>query len=119
MNASEAFATFVTRVLVPGKAQRFSTLALTTKGQTKILDALCHEFESSLRDTIVHRHDFSQLWRQPCFAFHAKIGFGVEFPAVRVAYEELSLDDGWLIILHDGSAGVYRPESRWDAELFL
>lgn len=55
----------------------------------------------------------------PCFVFHESLGFGVEFASVREAYDKLSLEDGWLILLRDGSAGIHRPEARWDDEKLI
>ena len=51
--------------------------------------------------------------------FHEPLGFGVEFASVREAYDELSVGDGWLILLCDGSAGIHRPEARWDDEKLI
>lgn len=50
-----------------------------------------------------------------CYAYHDSAGFGMEFRSVADAYTHLSAVDGWLIVVNDGSAGIYRPESRWDA----
>jgi hypothetical protein len=119
MNASEAFAEFVMRVLVPGKARRFAVLSSSKKGQRKVLNGLCHEFDPAIRDTATSKKNYSKLWDQPCYVFHARIGFGACFPKVRDAYDELSLDDSWLILLRDASAGIYRPEWRWDDEKLI
>lgn len=119
MNASEAFAEFVTRVLVPGKARRFAALSSSTKGQRKVLNGLCHEFDPAVRDSAVQKKNYSKLWDKPCYVFHSRIGFGAEFPNVQDAYKELTLDDSWLILLQDASAGIYRPEARWDDEKLL
>ena len=63
--------------------------------------------------------NYSKLWDEPCYVFHTRIGFGVNYPNVRDAYDELSLDDSWLILLQDGSVGIHRPEARWDDEKLL
>jgi hypothetical protein len=47
------------------------------------------------------------------------VGFGAEFSTVREAYDELSLEDSWLIVLQDASAGIHRPEARWGDEKLL
>jgi hypothetical protein len=47
------------------------------------------------------------------------VGFGVEFPTVRDAYDQLSVVDDWLIVLQDATAGIYRPEGRFDREMLL
>ena len=39
--------------------------------------------------------------------------------AVRDAYEKLSVEDSWLILLTDASAGIHRPEARWDDEKLI
>lgn len=119
MTAEEAFALFVTRVLLPHKARRFATLVSRTKGQRKILDGLCHEFEPAIRPQAVRPKDYKHIWSRPCFAFHPSLEFGAAFPSVRDAYEQLSVDDSWLILLQDGTAGIHRPEARWDAEKLL
>jgi hypothetical protein len=51
--------------------------------------------------------------------FYSPLGFGVEFASVREAYEKLSIEDSWFIILHDASAGIHRPEARWDDEKLI
>ncbi len=119
MNAPDAFVAFVTSVLVPEKARRFAALASTKKGQGKVLHGLCHKFEPAVLNTAVREKDYSTLWEQPCYAFHSRLGFGAEFPMFCNAYDELSLDDGWLIVLQDASAGVLRPEARWDDEKMI
>jgi hypothetical protein len=119
MNATEAFSAFVTRALVPAKARRFAVLALSKKGQRKAINGLCHEFEPALRDVAIRTKDYTRLWEKPCYAFHSRVGFGAEFSTVRQAYDELSMDDSWLIVLQDASAGIHRPESRWDAERLI
>jgi hypothetical protein len=119
MNATEAFAAFVTRALIPAKARRFAVLASSKKGQRKALNGLCHEFDPAVRAAAICTKDYSKLWKKPCFAFHPRVGFGAEFSTVREAYDELSLDDSWLIVLQDASAGIHRPEARWDDEKLL
>ena len=116
MNAIEAFVTFANRVLVREKSARFAAIASTTKGQRRILNALCHEFESAIREDIARRSDRSQWRHVPCYVFHSSLDFGTVFSTVDEAYDKLSLDDGWLIVLQDGSMGLYRPEARWDDE---
>lgn len=119
MNATETFTVFVTRALSPEKARRIVELATSKKGQAKILDALCHEFESAIRDAAIRTKDYSKLWDKPCYAFHRRVGFGTKFSAVRDAYDVLARDDGWLIVLQDTSAGIHRPEARWDDEKLI
>jgi hypothetical protein len=119
MNASEAFVAFVARVLVPAKARRLAALASTKKGQKKIVHGFSHDFEPAVRPAAIHQRDYNKLWGQPCFVFHSPLGFGVEFSTVRDAYDRLSLVDDWLIVLQDGTAGIYRPEARWDGEMLI
>lgn len=117
MNAADVFTKFVGLALVPEKAARFAALATTEKGQHKILAALDHKFQSGIQSAFVRRKDYEALWELPCYAFHESVGFGTKFPTVRDAYERLSAIDGWLIILCDGSVGIYRPEGCWDSEV--
>jgi len=119
MDAQHTFAHFVSRVLVREKAARLTSLSATKKGQRKILDGLCHEFEPAILPSAVRRMEYDAILDRPCFVFHAPIGFGVEFPAVRDAYEKLSVEDSWLILLADASAGIHRPEGRWDNEKLI
>lgn len=84
-----------------------------------MLDALCHKFEGDVRSEAVKGKDYGAIWGQPCFVFHYRTGFGTECKTVREAYDKLSADDSWLILLIDGSKGIYRPEDRWDAEMLL
>jgi len=119
MDAQQTFAHFVSCVLVREKAERFTSLSATKKGQRKILDGLCHEFEPAILPAAVRRKDYDALLGKPCFVFYAPMGFGVEFSAVRDAYEKLSVEDSWLILLTDASAGIHRPEGRWDNEKFI
>jgi len=119
VDAPSAFTAFVRRALEPEKARRFSALAETPKGRRKILQALCHEFESAIRPQVVHAHADDTVFAQPCYIFEEHAGFGVEAPSVREAYDQLSIQDGWLILLRDASAGIHRPEGRWDREKFI
>jgi hypothetical protein len=119
MTAAEAFATFVGRVFVPLEARRFAMLASSRKGQRRILNGLSHEFDASLRFEAIRDRDNDYLWSHKCFVFHSALNFGVESPNVRDAYKQLSLYDSWLILLEDASAGIYRPEARWDDEKLI
>lgn len=119
MNPSDVFVAFVNRALLPAKAQRLVNLASTKKGQHKILDGLSHKFESAIRESSIRVEDFSELWEKPCFAFHSKLGFGAEYSKLSDAYDDLSTEDSWLIVMQDGTAGIHRPESRWDAEKLI
>jgi len=119
MNAPDAFVAFVTHVLVPAKARRLAALASTKKGQKRILNGFSQHFEPAVRPATIRPRDYSRLLGEPCFVFHCALGFGVEFPSVRDAYDKLSIDDSWLILLQDASAGIYRPEARWDDEKLI
>ena len=119
MEANEALAIFVKRVVVSAKADRYASLANSKKGRSKVLDALCHKFEGDVRSEAVKGNKYCAIWGKPCFVFHYRKGFGIEYESVREAYDELSAEDSWLILLSDGSKGIYRPEDRWDAEVLL
>ncbi|MGI8978873.1 MAG: hypothetical protein ACR2FY_06580 [Pirellulaceae bacterium] len=119
MTASEAFVKFVSKVLIPAKAKRFSALASTTKGQRSILDALSHDLERAVRSNATKGRHYEDLWTRPCFVFHCTLEFGIEIASVRDAYERLAKDESWLILLQDGSAGIHRPEGHWDNEMII
>ena len=102
--------------LESSKARRFIELAATKKGQSKLLEALSHQFESAIRPIAVLAGVPSKKCKSPCYVFHSRLGYGVEFPTFEEAYDNLSTDDSWLIVLVDGSLGIHRPEARWDAE---
>jgi hypothetical protein len=119
MDAQQVFAKFVNRALLKEKAERFVALSETKKGQRKILDGLCHQFESAIRPDAVRKNNYDKLWSSCCYVFYSPLGFGVEFASVREAYDKLSIADSWLIILHDASAGIHRPEARWDDEKLI
>ena len=119
MDAQHAFAEFVQRFFTPEKARRFSELCASKKGQRKVLAGLYHEFEPAVRSGAARKGGYDRIWSSPCFVFHKPLGFGIEVASVREAYDELSVEDGWLILLRDGSAGIHRPESRWDDEKLI
>lgn len=120
MDAAQAFVLFARRCLLPEKARRLIELCATKNGQRKVLARLYHEFEFAIRSNAVHPWGDEKLWDKSCFAYHDSLGFGVEFVSVHAAYERLSLDDGWLILLRDASAGIHRPEApRWDHEKLI
>ena len=119
MDAPSAFTAFVQRTLAPDKARRFAALAETPKGQRKLLRALSHEFGPAILPQAVQTRGDDSVWAQPCYIFEERLGFGIEAPSVRAAYDQLSIQDSWLIVVRDASAGIHRPESRWDAEKFI
>lgn len=120
MDAQQAFTQFVQRCLSPEKARRFIELCASKKGQRKVLEGLYHEFEPAVRSDVARRDGYDKLWTSECFGFHESIGFGVKFASVGEAYDQLSLEDGWLILLGDASAGIHRPEApRWDHEKLI
>ena len=119
MDAQQAFTQFVQRCLSPEKARRFTELCASKKGQRKVLAGLYHEFEPAIRSGAVRRVGYDSLWSSSCFVFHQPLGFGVEFASVREAYDQLSVEDGWLILLRDASAGIHRPEARWNDEKLI
>lgn len=115
MDAVEAFTALVNRGLETQKARRYAALAPSKKGQQKILSGLYHDFEHAIRPEAV-RSPSNPFWDLPCYAYSQTIGFGHAFSTLREAFEQLCRDDSWLIILQDGSAGIHRPEGRWDAQ---
>jgi hypothetical protein len=119
MDAQQAFTHFVQKALTPEKAERFTALAATKTGQKKILHSLDGRFESTIRSAPVRAGGYDRIWDSPCYVFYPRLGFGAEFAKVRDAYDRLSAEDGWLILLRDGSTGIYRPEARWDAERLI
>ena len=119
MSPTDAFVEFASRVLVPAKAERFRGIAFSEKAQRKVLDDLCHRSEGAILESAKRGNDVQLIENLPCFAFHASCGFGKEFPTVREAMAALGREDGWLIVVSDGSAGVYRPEARWDGQVVI
>jgi|GEM_PF-2163829 len=119
MNAQEVFAHFVSRVLLAEKAERFTSLSTTKQGQQKILEGLCHQFEPAIRPSAIRTRNYEPLKNRPCFVFSAPMGFGVPFNTFGEAYDKLSIEDSWLIVLTDASAGIHRPEVRWDDEKLI
>lgn len=114
MDPAQALSAFVARALTSQKASRYSGLAGSEKGRRKLLGYLDHDFERSIRPN-VKRGTVDR--KAQCFAYHSSVGFGGPFPSVAEAYKRLESDDGWLIVVSDGSAGIYRPEAHWDAEI--
>jgi hypothetical protein len=119
MDAQEVFAHFVAKVLSEDKARRLLALCDSRKGRRKILSGLCHEFGPAILPRVVRKAGGEAFWSSACYVFHEPLGFGVEFASVREAYDRLAVHDGWLIIVRDGSAGIHRPEARWDDEKFI
>jgi hypothetical protein len=119
MSALEAFVKFVNHALSQEKAERFIALSETKNGQRKILDGLNHQFESAILPGAIRQNNYDKFWKIPCYVFYSPLGFGVEFNSVREAYNQLSISDGWLILLQDASAGIHRPEARWDDEKLI
>ncbi len=119
MDAPSAFTAFVQKALEPEKARRFAALAETEKGRRKVLRALSHEFEPAILPRVVQARADDAVWSQPCYVFDERGGFGIEAPTLREAYDQLSIRDSWLILLRDASAGIHRPEARWDDEKFI
>ncbi len=115
MNAVEALHRFLPHALAPERAARFISLTSTAKGQNKFLGSLCHDFERALRPGVWGGRTVPRESR--CYAFSTLTRFGAEFATVADAYEKLISWESWLIVLADGSGGIYRPEARWDAQL--
>lgn len=119
MTSREALEQFVRKVLLPAKADRYASLIGKRKGEDRILASLDHEFEPAIRPNVIRSSDYRNVWHKPCFIFHRSREFGADAPSVQQARDELAMDDGWLILLADGTAAVFRPESRWDAECLI
>jgi hypothetical protein len=109
----------VHRCLSPEKARRYAELCASKKGQRNILDGLCHQFEPAIRPDAKRAGGYDRHWGSPSFVFSKPLGFGVEFASVREAYDQLSVEDSWLILLRDASAAIHRPEARWDDEKLI
>jgi len=62
-------------------------------------------WETSDADRSLHRFARRTSLSLGRYVFHQPLGFGVEFASVRDAYDQLSVEDGWLILLRDASAG--------------
>lgn len=115
MNEIEAFSSFVSKALENEKSRRYLSLAGTKKGKKKILDDLCHGFESAILNKNIVDSD-SGYSSKACYLYSGPTGFGIRYDTVLSAYEDVSMDDSWLIISDDGRYGIHRPESRWDDE---
>ena len=111
MTAEQAFATFVIRALEPARAARFAGLVGSDRGRRRLLRSLDHDFERALRP-VANGGPVDRT--AACHAYHVSVGFGAAFGSVAEAIARLGGTDGWLVILADGSAGIYRPEGRWD-----
>ncbi len=118
MDAQQAFTHFIQKTLSPEKARRFTELAASKKGQRKILQSL-NQFGSAIRPDAIRTRDYNHIGDSPCYVFYEPLGFGVEFATVWDAYDRLSIKDGWLILLRNASAGIHRPEARWDEETLI
>ena len=119
MDPQQAFTVFVQKALLPEKGERFAALSTSKNGQRRILEGLCHQFESAIRPAAIRKDGYDRLWASPCYVFQQPLGFGAEFASVREAYDQLSAEDSWLILLRDGSSGIYRPEGGWDDEKLI
>jgi hypothetical protein len=119
MDAQQTFTNFVQKTLSLEKAERFTALATSKKGQQKILESFYHQFESAIRVDRIRTSGRERIWNSPCYVFYKPLGFGIEFKSVSEAYDQLSIEDGWLIVVFDASAGIHRPEARWDDEKFI
>jgi hypothetical protein len=119
MTPTESFTKFVSNFLLPTKASRYAELSNSKKGQKKILNYLCHEFESVVRKECIKSPSYDSMLELPCFVFENSRGFGALRDSVREALEELAVADSWLIVLIDGSAGAYRPEGKYDDEILI
>lgn len=119
MSADEAFISFARNVLVLEKARRYEALIATPRGRKKFLGCLYHDFDDAILPACERGNDYMAILGFACFVFFEPEGFGAAFASVENAYNKLSDRDGWLILTDDGSAGVYRPENRWDAERMI
>jgi len=108
MNATEALRRFVEGALLPDDARRCSALLETKKGLRKIMDDLCHRFESRLdpRLTTTARQ---MPMTSACFVFKGPKDCGTEHKTMAAAYDALAGDDSWLIVARDGLSGIHRP----------
>src|SRR5690349_7875784 len=98
MDPQQAFTVFVQKALLPEKAERFAALSASRKGQRKVLEGLCHQFEFYIRGSAIRSGGYERLWASPCYVFYQPLGFGAEFASVREAYDQLSVEDSWLIL---------------------
>jgi hypothetical protein len=113
MTPLEALSHLLRRVLVPRAAERFITIAATKKGQGKFIDALSHKFEEAIRPDVARTNAYERIWTRPCFVFTSPKDFGMACDTVGAAHDDLTSRDSWLIVVADGSAGIFRPEDNW------
>ena len=118
MNAIDALKQFVEIALLPDDARRCTALLETKKGLRKILEDLCHGFESRL-DPKWTKGKRTMPMTSACFVFKGPKDCGTEHKTMAEAYDTLSSDDSWLIVAQDGLSGIYRPEGRWDSEKMI
>lgn len=119
MTATAAFVTFCQSMLLPEKARRYEALVSKPRGQKKLLESLCHDFDHAILPNCKLGADYSSIWSCGCFVFIGPSDFGVAYDSFERAYEKLSVKDSWLIIIENGLVGVYRPENRWDSECMI
>jgi hypothetical protein len=118
MAPEDALLCLISGAIAQPKARRYIALMGSKKGQIKFLASLHHELDQVIKSG----HSFKSrahenLLQLPCFVFAPPKSFGVAYDHFCDAYRSLEITDSWLIVLADGSVGVYRPEARWDDEL--
>lgn len=119
MDAREAFSIFTGRVLERANATRLAALLGTLKGERRILERLHNDFAAALQSHVTICNDYSAVWDVPCYIFCLGTPFGESAKTVKKAYDALALREGWLILLQDGSAAIFRPENHWDREMLI
>lgn len=117
--AREIFVQFVKKALDRRSQELYIVRSNSRKGQAKILTMICHEFDEAVLANAWSKDNYDKVWDKPCFVFSEGYGFGVPFSTVREAYDDLGLQDGWLILLADASAGIFNPHDRTDSESLI
>ena len=116
MNSNEVFVRFCNKALVAKKAMRYCELIKTKKGPIKILDMINHDIDNNIRNDTINTNINDNDMNSSCFIFHRNHDFGKQVDTLRAALDSLSQEEGWIVILENGSLAIYRPEGRWDAE---
>ncbi len=98
---------------------RYRSVLGTKSGESVFCSALCHKFESQLKENVLGKNRFDAAWKGPCRFYSLGVEFGKRFGSMQEALDEFGVTASWLIVTEDSRFGLHRGEWFHDRDSYI
>ena len=110
---------FLDRAVERRARDRYRSVLGTKSGEIVFCSALCHKFESQIRENVLNKNRFEAAWKLPCRLYKSGNEFGERFETMDDAFHEIEMADSWLLVTEDSRYGLHRGEWFHDRDKYI